>query len=122
MGTTFMAMVPGNPVAWDHFYKTARCQRLRKLQLTQHPLCKLCLEPKPGSKRAPRPEAKGKAVGNTAGLAEARRVEALRLDRRVGRDPSKQRLEAVAAFRPPAIALRVEIRRQVVAGKSEAVG
>jgi hypothetical protein len=31
-------------VAWNDFYKTARWQRLRKLQLTQHPLCKFCLE------------------------------------------------------------------------------
>jgi 5-methylcytosine-specific restriction enzyme A len=31
-------------VAWADFYKTARWQRLRKLQLTHHPLCKFCLE------------------------------------------------------------------------------
>jgi hypothetical protein len=31
-------------VAWADFYKTARWQRLRKLQLTRHPLCKFCLE------------------------------------------------------------------------------
>jgi 5-methylcytosine-specific restriction endonuclease McrA len=30
-------------VAWARFYKTARWQRLRKLQLTQHPLCEFCL-------------------------------------------------------------------------------
>ena len=34
----------GSPVAWDSFYKTARWKRLRKLQLTQHPLCKFCLQ------------------------------------------------------------------------------
>ena len=28
-------------IAWNDFY-TARWQRLRKLQLTQHPLCKFC--------------------------------------------------------------------------------
>jgi 5-methylcytosine-specific restriction endonuclease McrA len=39
-----MATVRGNPTAWDSFYKTARWQRLRKLQLRQRPLCKFCLE------------------------------------------------------------------------------
>jgi 5-methylcytosine-specific restriction endonuclease McrA len=39
-----MATVRGNPVAWADFYKTARWQRLRKLQLARHPLCKFCLE------------------------------------------------------------------------------
>jgi hypothetical protein len=38
-----MATVRGNPVAWARFYHTARWQRLRKVQLTQHPLCKYCL-------------------------------------------------------------------------------
>jgi hypothetical protein len=28
---------------WDHLYKTARWQRLRRLQLQAHPLCKFCL-------------------------------------------------------------------------------
>ena len=37
-----MATARGNPVEWDHFYKTARWQRLRRLQ--RHPLCKFCLE------------------------------------------------------------------------------
>jgi 5-methylcytosine-specific restriction endonuclease McrA len=39
-----MAFVRGSPVEYDKFYKTARWKRLRKLQLTQHPLCKFCLE------------------------------------------------------------------------------
>jgi len=39
-----MAFVLGSPVEYDKFYKTARWKRLRKLQLTQHPLCKFCLE------------------------------------------------------------------------------
>ena len=30
--------------AWDRYYKTARWQRLRKLHLAQHPMCKFCLE------------------------------------------------------------------------------
>jgi hypothetical protein len=29
-----------SPTEWDWFHKTARWKRLRKLQLTQHPLCK----------------------------------------------------------------------------------
>jgi 5-methylcytosine-specific restriction endonuclease McrA len=39
-----MAFVRGSPVEYDKFYKTARWKRLRKLQLTQHPLCKFCLQ------------------------------------------------------------------------------
>src|SRR5215471_2739471 len=39
-----MAFVRGSSVEWDGFYKTARWKRLRKLQLTQHPLCAFCLE------------------------------------------------------------------------------
>ena len=49
-------------------------------------------------------------------------MEALRLDRGVGRNPAVGRPEAVAAFEPPAVALRVEVGGQVVAGKGEAVG
>jgi len=40
-------------------------------------------------------------------------VEALRLDRGVGRDPAIGRPEAVAAFEPPAVALGVEVGGQV---------
>jgi hypothetical protein len=54
-----------------------------------------------------------------AGLAVGRGVEALRLERRVGRDPDKGRREAVAALEPPAIALRGEVRRQMVAEKRQ---
>jgi 5-methylcytosine-specific restriction endonuclease McrA len=39
-----MAIVRGSPVAWADFYKTSRWQRLRRLQLREHPLCKFCLE------------------------------------------------------------------------------
>src|SRR5215468_420511 len=39
-----MMALRGSPVEYDKFYKTARWKRLRKLQLTQHPLCKFCLE------------------------------------------------------------------------------
>jgi 5-methylcytosine-specific restriction endonuclease McrA len=39
-----MTIIRGSPVAWNDFYKTARWQRLRKLQLIQHPLCKFCLQ------------------------------------------------------------------------------
>jgi hypothetical protein len=39
-----MAFVRGSPVEYDKFYKTARWKRLRKLQLTQHLLCKFCLQ------------------------------------------------------------------------------
>ena len=67
------------------------------------------------SVRVARTEGERKAVGDDAGLAVARRVEALRLDRRVGRDPAIGRREAIAAFEPPAVALRVEVRGQVVA-------
>jgi hypothetical protein len=38
-----MATARGNPVEWDHFYKTARWQRLLRLRLRQHPLCEFCL-------------------------------------------------------------------------------
>jgi 5-methylcytosine-specific restriction protein A len=31
-------------VAWQHLYGSAHWQRLRALQLKQHPLCKFCLE------------------------------------------------------------------------------
>ena len=48
-------------------------------------------------------------------------MEALRLDRGVGRDPAVGRPEAIAAFEPPAVALRVEVGGQVVA-EGEAVG
>src|SRR5262245_57330676 len=41
---TSMAIPRGAPVEWDRFYKTARWQRLRKLQLRRHPLCRFCLE------------------------------------------------------------------------------
>jgi|SRR6516164_8358157 5-methylcytosine-specific restriction endonuclease McrA len=37
-----MAFVRGSQ--YDKFYKTARWKQLRKLQLTQFPLCKFCLE------------------------------------------------------------------------------
>jgi len=36
--------VRGNLTEWDFFYKTGLWQRLRKLQLQRHPLCKFCLE------------------------------------------------------------------------------
>ena len=49
-------------------------------------------------------------------------MEALRLDRRVGRDPAEHPSEAIAAFEPPADALRIELRGEVVAGKGETVG
>jgi 5-methylcytosine-specific restriction endonuclease McrA len=39
-----MATVHGTPVERTRFYKTARWQRLRKLQLQRRPLCKFCLE------------------------------------------------------------------------------
>ena len=39
-----MATIRGNLTAWDNFYKTSRWQRLRRLQLQRHPLCKFCLE------------------------------------------------------------------------------
>jgi 5-methylcytosine-specific restriction endonuclease McrA len=39
-----MATVRCRPVAWLAFYKTARWQRLRRWQLRQEPLCKLCLD------------------------------------------------------------------------------
>jgi 5-methylcytosine-specific restriction endonuclease McrA len=39
-----MAIPRGTPVAWAGFYKTARWQRLRRLQLREHPLCAFCLE------------------------------------------------------------------------------
>ena len=39
-----MMALRGGPVEYDKFYKTARWKRLRKLQLTQHPLCKFCLQ------------------------------------------------------------------------------
>jgi 5-methylcytosine-specific restriction enzyme A len=32
------------PVAWQHLYGSAHWQRLRALQLKQHPLCRFCLE------------------------------------------------------------------------------
>ena len=76
----------------------------------------------PGIGRVAAIEGERKAVGDDAGLAIARRVEALRLDRGVGRDANIGRLEAVAAFEPPAVALRVEVSGQVIAGKGEAVG
>ena len=36
--------VRGNLTEWGFFYKTGLWQRLRKLQLQRHPLCKFCLE------------------------------------------------------------------------------
>src|SRR5215510_12724232 len=39
-----MATVRGNPVERASFYKTARWQRLRRLQLMREPLCRFCLE------------------------------------------------------------------------------
>ena len=36
-----MATARGNPVEWDHFYKTARWQRLLRLRLRQHPLVRV---------------------------------------------------------------------------------
>src|SRR5262249_4835184 len=66
--------------------------------------------------------AERKAAGGEVGLAIARRVEALCLDRRVRRDPAVERRDAVAAFNPPAERLRVEARGEMVAGKGEAVG
>jgi 5-methylcytosine-specific restriction protein A len=39
-----MATVRGNLTEWDRFYKTARWQRLRGMQLRRHLLCKFCLE------------------------------------------------------------------------------
>ena len=64
-------------------------------------------------------ESERKAVGDDAGLVVARRVEALRLDRGVGRDPAIGRPEAVAAFEPPAVALRVEVGGQMIASKAK---
>lgn len=39
-----MATVRGRPVAWADFYETARWQRLRRLQLRKHSLCRFSLE------------------------------------------------------------------------------
>src|SRR5260370_32936507 len=50
-----------------------------------------------------------KAVGDQAALGVSRRVETLRPDRGVGRDPAIGRPEAVPAFEPPALALGVEV-------------
>src|SRR5215471_4315752 len=59
------------------------------------------------------------AVG--VGLAVARRAEALHLNRGIGRNAAVDCGEAIAALDPPAIALRVEARGEMVAGKREAV-
>src|SRR5262249_19195160 len=47
---------------------------------------------------------------------------ALHLDRGIGRNAAVDGGEAIAALDPPAIALRVEARGEMVAGKREAVG
>src|SRR5262249_3214853 len=49
-----------------------------------------------------------KAVGDQPRLGIVGRVAVLRLDSRVGRDAAVRRSEAVAAFEPPAVGLRVE--------------
>src|SRR5262249_59923487 len=49
------------------------------------------------------------------------RGEAWGVDRGVGRDPPVRRSEAIAAFPPPAVALRVEARGEALAD-GEAVG
>src|SRR4029079_2903283 len=56
------------------------------------------------------------------GLAIARRGEPLRLDRPIGREPAVVGGKTIAALYPYAIALRVEARAEMVAGKGEAVG
>ena len=63
-------------------------------------------------------ERERKAVRDQPGLGVARRVETLRLDRSVGRDPDVGRRETVAAFEPPAVALRVEVGGQVIAAQA----
>jgi hypothetical protein len=50
-----------------------------------------------------------KAVGDQPGLGVAGRVEALRLDGGVGREPTIGRPETIATFEPPGVALRVEV-------------
>ena len=49
-------------------------------------------------------------------------MEPLGLDRRIGREPAVIGGKAIAALHPSAIALRVEARAEMVAGKGEAVG
>src|ERR1700738_3445550 len=75
----------------------------------------------PGIVRVARREGESKAARNSVGLVVAWRVEALRLDRGVGRDRAIERCEAVAGFEPPAVALRVEVSGQVIAD-GDAVG
>ena len=58
--------------------------------------------------RVARVEAKREAAAVEIGLAIARRVEPLGLDRRIGGEPAVVGRKAIAALHPSAIALRVE--------------
>ena len=69
----------------------------------------------PGIGRVARAECECKAVGECVGLGVAGRVEALRLDRGIGRDAAIPCVEAIAAFDPSTVALRVEVGGQLVA-------
>src|SRR5262249_58245719 len=76
----------------------------------------------PGIGCVARIKAEREAAAGEVGLTIRRRVEALRLDRRVGREPAVDGGETIAAFDPRAEGLRVEARAEMVAGKGEAVG
>src|SRR5262245_64728284 len=67
-------------------------------------------------------KSESKAAAGGIGLDIARRVERLRLDRRVAREPPVVGGKAIAAFYAPAERLRVDARGEMVAGKGEAVG
>ena len=76
----------------------------------------------PGIGRGVAIEAERKAAAGEISLVETRHAEALRLHRRVGRDPANHGCEAIAAFGAAAEALRVEVRGEMVTEGDKAVG
>ena len=67
-------------------------------------------------------KAERKSAGVEIGLVIRRRVERLRLDCHVRREPAIEGGDAIAALDAAAERLRVEARAEMVAGKGEAVG
>jgi hypothetical protein len=92
----------------------ARAQRERGLGVEQQQPVEAPAQLAAGIGRVARIKAEREAAAGKVGLTIRRCVEALRLDRRVGREPAVDGSEAIAAFNPAAEALRVEARAEVV--------
>src|SRR6516225_12021748 len=93
----------------------ARAQGERGLGVEQQQPVEAPAQLAPGIGRVARVEREREAAGVEVALIIRRRVEALRLDRRVRREPAVDGGEAIAALDAAAERLRVEARSQMIA-------